>query len=65
VDDPAVIRTEIGALREQMGETLDALGARVSASRRALTSRTVKGILIGVAAGVVIALVTRRGARRR
>jgi hypothetical protein len=65
VDDPAVIRSEIGTLREEMGATLDALGARARASRRTLTSRAVKGILIGVAAGVVIALVTRRGGRRR
>jgi hypothetical protein len=65
VDDPAVIRTEIGALREEMGETLDALGARVGASRRAITSRALKGIVIGVAAGIVIALVTRRGGRGR
>jgi hypothetical protein len=65
VDDPAVIRAEIGALREELGETLDAVGAKVNASRRALGSRAARGILIGVAVGVVIALLTRRGGRRR
>jgi hypothetical protein len=65
VDDPAVIRAEIGALRDEMGETLDAVGTKVTAPRRALTGRAAKGVLIGVAVGVAIALLTGRGRRRR